>query len=102
MQLGVDVPSLTALPPSAERGFKASGLKVTFDLANSRVVMALPIADIEKYGAAKFTGKITAVDALAAVDTNTLSTRTDTTSKDDASPSVDTWTVNDNVCFPKK
>lgn len=103
-QLSFDAPPLTGVNMSSpsDRGFRTSGLKATFDLANSRVVLALPIADIEKYGAAKFTGKLTAVEVLAAIDTNTVSNRADTTAKDDVSPTTDTWTVNDNVCFPKK
>ena len=104
-QLGVDVPSLVPTPgavPSADKGFKTSGLKVTYDLANSRVVFALPIADIEKYGMAKFSGKLTAVDVKSATDTNVVSSQADSTAKDNATTSTDTWTVNDNACFPKK
>lgn len=100
VQLGVDVPALTSV--STDKGFKASGLKVTYDLANSRVVFALPIADIEKYGMAKLAGKLTAVDVRSATDTNVVSSQADSTAKDNATTSTDTWTVNDNACFPKK
>ncbi len=102
VQLGMDVPSTTAVPPPTERGLKVSGLTATFDLANSRVVLVLPIADIEKYGAAKFTGKLTAINAKSSMDSNILSLPTDTQAKANAATSTDTWTVNDNVCFPKK
>ena len=102
VQLGVDVPSTTAVPPPTERGLKASGLTATFDLANSRVVLVLPIADIEKYGAAKFTGKLTAINAKSSMDSNILSLPTDTQAKGNASTGTDMWTVNDNACFPKK
>lgn len=101
-QLGVDVPSLTAAPPAVDRGFKASGLKVTYDLAKSRVVFVLPIADIEKYGMAKFTGTLTAVDVKSATDTNVVSSQADSTAEANASTSKDTWTINENACFPNK
>jgi hypothetical protein len=100
-QLGVDVPSLTATPPQADKGFKESGLKVTFDTAGNWVVMVLPIADVVKYGGTAFTGKLTAVDAKATVDNYAVSTVADTTNTDN-SPTADAksvWDIGDNKCF---
>jgi hypothetical protein len=100
-QLGVDVPSLTALPPSTDKGFKVSGLKVTFDTANNWVVMVLPTADITKYAGSAFTGRITAVDAKATVDNYAVSTQADSTNTDN-SPTPDAksaWDIGDNRCF---
>lgn len=100
-QLGVDVPSLTSTSPQVDRGFKTSDLKVTYDIANSRVVFALPIADINKYGGTtKFTGMLTAVDVKSATDTNVVSSQADSTAAENASTSKDTWTIGENACFP--
>ena len=99
-QLGVDVPSVTAVPPQTDKGFKDSGLKVTFDYTNSWVVVDLPIADIQKYGGATFGGTLTAVDAKSATDQYAVSSVWDTTTKDNAAgPSTDSWNVGDNNCF---
>ena len=101
-QLSVDAPPLTGVNTSSpsDRGFRTSGLKATFDLANSRVVLVLPLADVEKYAGAKLAGKLTAVDAKSAVDTNTVSTQADSTNPGNATTGEATWTVNDNACFP--
>ncbi|MDQ1705181.1 MAG: hypothetical protein QOF18_1547, partial [Frankiaceae bacterium] len=100
-QLGVDVPSLTAIPPATDKGFKDSGLKVTFDYTNSWVVIDLPIADVEKYGGAKFDGStLTAVDVKSATDAYAVSSQWDNTIKDNGlPPSTDSWNVGDNNCF---
>jgi hypothetical protein len=101
-QLGVDVPSLTALPPAVDKGFKESGLKVTFDTVANYVVLTLPIADIVKYdGGVPFTGKLTAVDAQATVDEYAISTVADTTNASNAPTAAPTttWDIGDNKCF---
>jgi hypothetical protein len=100
-QLGVDVPSLTALPPATDKGFKASGLKVTFDQVNNYVVMDLPIADIVKYGGKAFTGAVTNVDARSTIDNYAVGTIADTTNAANSQttdPKV-AWTIGDNKCF---
>lgn len=102
IQLGVDVPSLTAVPPPTERGLKASGLTVSFDVPNSRVVFMLPIADIEKYGEAKFAGVLSAINAKSQTDTGLISSQADASAKANASTSTDSWTVGDNKCFTQK
>lgn len=102
IQLGVDVPSLTAAPPPTERGLKTSGLTVNFDIPNSRVVFMLPTADIEKYGSAPFAGVLSAVNAKSQTDTNLLSSQADATAKANATTSTDNWTVGDNKCFTQK
>jgi hypothetical protein len=100
-QLGVDVPSLTAIPPQTDKGFQDSGLKFTFDYTNSWVVIDLPIADIEKYGGASFDGAgLTAVDVKSATDAYAVSSQWDTTIKDNGlPPSADVWNVGTNTCF---
>jgi hypothetical protein len=101
VQLGVDVPSLTAVPPKTEKGFKDSGLKVTFDQTANYVVIDLPIADITKYGGAPFGGTITAVDARATIDNYAVSTSVDTTNPANSgtAPATAKWLVGDNKCF---
>lgn len=99
--LGVDVPSLTALPPATDKGFKPTGLKVTFDQAKDYVVMELPIADITKYGGKAFGGTITNVDARTTIDNYAVGTIADTTNPENTQttdPKV-AWTVGDNKCF---
>lgn len=102
-QLGVDVPSVTTLDPAkvVDRGFKQSGLVVTFDQESNYVVLALPLADIAKYGGKPFGGTITNIDAKATVDNYYVSTQADTTNADNSpvtSPAAK-WTVGDNRCF---
>jgi hypothetical protein len=96
IQLGVDAPSTTAVPPPTDRGLKASGLKASYDLTNSRVVFDLPIADIVKYGGAPLSGPLTLVDAKSQIETNALSSPADTAG------GTATWTVGDNKCFTLK
>lgn len=97
-QLGVDTPSIT--DPTADKGFVESGLKVTFDYKNSWVIWDLPIADIEKYGEAKFTGGLTTVGAVAQTDEYAVGSAWDTApdAGDDGNP-TGVWTVGDNKCF---
>lgn len=99
--LGVDVPSLTAVPPATDKGFKESGLHVTFDQTRDYVVVDLPIADIVKYGGKAFTGRITNVDARSTIDNYAVGTIADTTNPNNTQttdPKV-AWTVGDNKCF---
>lgn len=100
-QLGVDTPSLTDPSFVTTPGYVASGLKVTFDYKNSWVVWDLPIADIEKYGQAKFTGGLTTVGVQAQSDEYAVGSIWD--SAPDTDPSTGTltgtWTVGDNKCF---
>lgn len=100
IQLGVDVPPLATA--TTERGLKASGLTVNFDVPNSRVVFMLPIADIEKYGLAKFGGVLSAIAAKSQTDTGVLSSQADITVTANGATSTDTWTVGDNKCFTQK
>jgi len=90
-QLTVDGESVT--DPTADRGFKASGLKATFDATADFVLMELPYADIGKYGGRAFAGTITNVAASAAIDEYALSSIADTTGEGRA------WTIGDNRCF---
>jgi hypothetical protein len=99
--LGVDVPSLTAVPPATDKGFKESGLHVTFDETRDYVILQLPVADIAKYGGKAFTGTITNVDARSTVDNYAVGTIADTTNASNSQttdPKV-AWTVGDNKCF---
>ncbi|MDQ1697076.1 MAG: hypothetical protein QOJ03_2429 [Frankiaceae bacterium] len=107
VQLGVDVPPIavgTGLLDlvTKDRGFKTSKLKVTFDTKRSWVVFDLPIADIQKYGGAKFAGGLTAVDVKTGTDEYAVSSIWDTTAVANASTSTDAWSVGDNSCFPTK
>ncbi len=100
-QLGVDVPSLTAIPPVVDKGFKTSGLAVTFDKDTNYVVMSLPIADIVKYGGRAFTGKLTNIDARSTIDNYAVGTIADTTNEKNSqttNPKA-AWNVGDNRCF---
>lgn len=91
VQLGVDVPSATTV--TMDKGFKASGLKATFDQTADWVLFELPLADIGKYGGKAFTGAITDVTVNSALDNYAVGTVTDT-----AGDGVK-WTVGDNRCF---
>lgn len=98
-QLGVDTPSVT--DPTAPKGFVESGLKVTFDYKNSWVIWDLPIADIEKYGKATFTGALPQIGAIAQTDEYAVGSAWDYApdANSDGNPGG-TWTVGDNSCFP--
>jgi len=101
-QLGVDTPAVDPTDPNfvTAKGFVESGLKVTFDYKNSWVIWDLPIADIEKYGEAKFTGDLTTVGAVAQTDEYAVGSAWDTApdAGDDGNP-TGVWTVGDNKCF---
>jgi len=101
-QLGVDTPAVDPTDPNffTNKGFVDSGLKVTFDYKNSWVIWDLPIADIEKYGQAKFTGSLTTVGAVAQTDEYAVGSVWDTApdAGDDGNP-TGIWNVGDNKCF---
>jgi hypothetical protein len=105
VQLGVDTPPISVGPGitklAGDRGYKASGLTFTWDKANSWVVVDLPIADIEKYGGAKFTGTLLAVAAFSATDEYAVSSSADSTEKNNAATYTGTWRVGANKCWPK-
>jgi len=103
-QLGVDTPPIDPTNPDpallSSPGYVDSGLKVTFDYKNGWVLWDLPIADIEKYGAAKFTGQITAVSIAGQTDEYAIGSVWDTAPDNDANGDpVGRWTVGDNKCF---
>ena len=107
-QLSVDSPP-SATDPAAITGratgglgYEKSGLTFTWDKVNSFVVVDLPIADIEKYGKAKFTGTLMAVGASAAVDDYAVSQPADSTEKGNSTTAyTGTWTVGANKCWPQ-
>jgi len=101
-QLGVDTPAVDPTDPNffTNKGFVDSGLKVTFDYKNSWVIWDLPIADIEKYGQAKFTGNLTTVGVQSQTDEYAIGTIWDSAPDlDDSGALPGTWTVGDNKCF---
>ena len=101
-QLGVDTPAIDPTDPNfiTAKGFVESGLKVTFDYKNGWVIWDLPIADIEKYGKAKFTGALTAIGAAAQTDEYAVGTAWDVApDQDEDFNDTGTWTVGDNKCF---
>jgi hypothetical protein len=98
-QLGVDTPSVTST--NTNRGFKDSGLEVTFDQDANWVVMELPFADVTKHGGKAFGGTITNVDVRATTDAYAVGIVADTTNPNNTQttdPKV-AWTVGDNRCF---
>jgi hypothetical protein len=108
VQLSVDAPSsATSVAGVTGRatgglGYKASGLTFTWDKANSWVVVDLPIADIEKYAGAKFTGKLTAVGASSATDEYAVSSASDSTETGNTTTAyTHAWSVGANKCWPK-
>ena len=101
-QLGVDTPAVDPTDPNffTNKGFVESGLKVTFDYKNGWVIWDLPIADIEKYGKAKFTGGLTEVGAVAQTDEYAIGSAWDTAPDTDTDGNnTGVWTVGDNKCF---
>lgn len=99
-QLGVDTPAVDDPNGLADKGFVDSGLKVTFDYTNSWVIWDLPIADIEKYGQAKFSGDLTTVSVAAQTDEYAVGSVWDTApDNNDDGTAPGTWTVGDNKCF---
>jgi len=108
-QLGVDIPSVTSTAAVSGRtsgnlGYKTSGLTLTWDTKNSWVVVSLPIADIQKYGGAKFTGTLQELAAFSANDLYAVSETSDTTEQGNSATYTGIWKVGANKCFitPKK
>jgi len=106
VQLSVDTPAVTSPEGVSGRaagdlGFKDSGLTVTWDKVNSWVVIDLPIADIEKYGGAKFTGKLQALAAFDATEEYAVSSQADSTEPKNAATYTGTWVVGANKCWPQ-
>lgn len=104
-QLAVDGVSSATDPArftGAGTGFVPSGLKFTFDLKNSYVIAALPLADLEKYGKAPAAGAtLTGIYASANADNFAVATGVDS-APDGASASAPgklTYAVGDNRCF---
>ena len=101
-QLGVDVPALTDVPPATDKGFKTSGLKVTFDTKRSYVVFALPNKDISKYGGKKYTPvgtTLAGIDAKSGTDEYAVSSIWDTTNSDNGASGGPQWVTCQNTCF---
>jgi hypothetical protein len=101
-QLGVDTPAVDPTDPNfiTAKGFVDSGLKVTFDFKNGWVIFDLPIADIQKYGGATFTGDLTGVVIQGQTDEYAIGTVWDSAPNLDANNDpVGKWTVGDNKCF---
>jgi hypothetical protein len=101
-QLGMDVPPIGPQAVTLNKGFVKSGLKVTFDTTKSWVIIDVPIKDIVKYGGAKFTGALSAVDVKTGTDEYAVSSIWDTSAVANAATSTDSWTVGANTCFPTK
>jgi hypothetical protein len=105
VQLGVDTPPISVgtgiVKLAGDRGYKTSGLTFTWDKANSWVVVDLPVADIEKYGGAKFTGKLMSVAAFSATDEYAVSSQADSTEVGNSGTYTGTWQVGANKCWPK-
>lgn len=98
VQMSVDsVPGNNAhlvFPPFVE-----SGSRAVFDTAKSMVTIAVPVADIQKYGQAPFAGAtLTAVNVKSAADYWRNSFIADYSSKTN-STTTDKWVVGDNKCF---
>lgn len=107
VQMSVDSPSSTisaANAPAYAEGqafppYVDSGSKAVFDTKTGYVTIAIPVADIEKYGQARFNGALTAVTGKSSADFWRNSLGADTTAKDNAQASTDAWTIGDNKCF---
>jgi len=107
VQLSVDSPASAASQEgvtartNGKLGYQTSGLTFTWDKNNSWVIVDLPIADIEKYGGAKFTGKLTALAVLSATDEYSVSSQADNTEKANATTYTGVWQVGANKCWPQ-
>lgn len=105
VQLGVDTPPISVgtglVKLAGDRGYKTSGLTFTWDKVNSWVVVDLPIADIEKYGGAKFAGKLMSVAAFSATDEYAVSSQADSTEVGNSSTYTGVWQVGANKCWPQ-
>ena len=106
-QLGVDTPPISVGPGivalAGDRGYKTSGLKFTYDLKDGWVIVDLPIADIEKYGGAKFAKtQLIGVGAFSAYDEYEVSSTVDATSSDNLTTDFSlNWKPGTNKCFAK-
>ena len=91
------------VPGQVNPPYVESGSKAVFDTKTSWVTIAVPIADVEKYGKASFTGAtpLTGVIGKSSADYWRNSLGADTTAKDNAATSTDNWTLGDNKCFPR-
>ncbi|MDQ1747438.1 MAG: hypothetical protein QOD07_1701 [Frankiaceae bacterium] len=98
-QLGVDVPSVTAVPPPTQRGYVTSNLSFTWDTANSWIVADLPLADIQKYAGKKFAGRITGVGVVSQLDRYAVGSVVDTTEAGNGTTYSGTFVVGANKCF---
>lgn len=103
-QLGVDTPPIDPTNPDpallTSPGYVDSGLKVTFDYTNSYVNFDLPLADIQKYGGAPFTGDITGVVVQSQTDEYAIGSVWDSAPDLDANGDpAGKWTVGANTCF---
>jgi len=104
VQLGIDTPAIS--PANAQqlavgdRGYKTSGLAFTWDKTNNWVIVDLPIADIQKYGGAKFAGKLQSVGAFSATDEYAVSSAADTTESGNGTTYTYAWKVGTNKCWP--
>lgn len=91
------------VPGAVSPPYVESGSKAVFDTKTSWVTIAVPIADIEKYGKASFNAAtpLTGVIGKSTADYWRNSLGADTTAKDNASTTTDTWKLGDNKCFPQ-
>ena len=106
-QLGIDVPSVTAVPPPTTRGYVTSNLAFTWDTANSWVVADLPLADLQKYAGKAFTGRVTGVGVVSQLDRYAVGSVVDTTEPSNGTTYSGSFVVGANKCFaalkpPKK
>ena len=100
-QLGVDVPSVTAVPPPTARGYVTSNLTFSWDTAKSWVVATLPLADIQKYAGKKLAGRISGVGVASQEDRYAVGSVVDTTEAGNAAGSyTGTFVAGANKCFP--
>ena len=104
-QLGIDVPSVTAVPPPTRRGYVTSNLAFTWDTAKSWIVADLPLSDIAKYAGKKFAGRVTDVAVVSQEDRYAVGSVVDVTEpNNDSSAYTGTFVAGANKCFaaPKK
>lgn len=99
-QLGVDVPSVTAVPPPTARGYVTSNLSFTWNNAASWIVADLPLADIQKYAGKKFTGRVSGVGVASQEDRYAVGSVVDTTEAGNTNTAfTGSFVVGANKCF---
>jgi hypothetical protein len=99
-QLGVDVPSLTDVPPPTARGYVTSNLSFSWDNANNWIVADLPLADIQKYAGRKFAGRIIGVGVASQLDRYAVGSVIDTTEADNSNLAyTGSFVAGANKCF---